>query len=71
MTQHGRRRHPAIILVLVALAAVMPRADTPAFHERFIFAGNRGHVHASSIVETPNGSLLAVWYENGPSNDAY
>lgn len=26
-----------------------------------------GHVHGSSIVETPGGSLIAVWYENGPA----
>jgi hypothetical protein len=26
---------------------------------------SRGHVHASCIVECPNGDLLAVWYENG------
>ncbi len=43
----------------------------PLLQERFIFTGDRGHVHASSIVETPNGSLFAVWYERGASNDAY
>ena len=47
------------------------RAETALHRERFIFAGDRGHVHASSVVETPNGSLLAVWYENGPANEAY
>ena len=26
---------------------------------------NHGHVHASCVVECPNGDLLAVWYENG------
>ena len=48
--------------------------DTPVvpfYRERFIFQSGRGHVHASSIVETPEGSLLAVWYENGPSNPGY
>lgn len=36
--------------------------------ERFIFEPNPQtpeHVHASCIVECPNGDLLAVWYENG------
>ena len=46
-------------------------STAPAYSERSIFSGDRGHVHASSIVETPKGSLLAVWYENGPPNDAY
>ena len=26
---------------------------------------SHGHVHASCIVEGPNGDLRAVWYENG------
>ena len=30
-----------------------------------VFTGPRGHVHASSIVETPSGALLVAWYENG------
>lgn len=71
--QHGRlRRRAAFILCLGTLSAAVPRADTAPLHrERFIVAGDRGHVHASSIVETPNGSLLAVWYESGAPNDAY
>jgi predicted neuraminidase len=35
-----------------------------------IFTGNRGHVHASSIVETPSGALLAAWYENADPDGA-
>lgn len=30
-----------------------------------VFTEARGHVHASSIVETPSGALLVAWYENG------
>jgi predicted neuraminidase len=73
------RRAAAVTLLLVAPGAppgaeIQRLASTdaaPVHRERFIFTGSRGHVHASSIVETPNGSLLAVWYENGPDNDAY
>jgi predicted neuraminidase len=32
---------------------------------------SHGHVHASCIVECPNGDLLAVWYENGPPLATY
>src|SRR5918997_1701562 len=74
MSSHhaGMRRQAAALFCAIALWAGAPRADTAPLHrERFIFAGDRGHVHASSIVETPGGSLLAVWYENGPPNDAY
>lgn len=30
-----------------------------------IFRASRGHVHASTLVETPSGGLYAAWYENG------
>jgi predicted neuraminidase len=70
MFQHGHDlRWSAAVSLLVCLCASFPRAQTNAlYRERFIFTGDRGHVHASSVVETPNGSLLAVWYENGPPN---
>lgn len=41
----------------------------PLYHSELIFdtaVQSHGHVHASCIVECPNGDLLAVWYENGP-----
>ena len=59
------------ILFLAGLSSFSDSARAPLHRERFIFQGDRGHVHASSIVQTPNGSLLAVWYENGPPNPAY
>jgi predicted neuraminidase len=61
----------AVVLASGAVAATSPQAATALHRERFIFAENRGHVHASSVVESPGGSMLAVWYENGPANDAY
>ena len=50
----------------IALAAGTPGAAI--FESAFIFEPDRdahGHVHASCIVECPNGDLRAVWYENG------
>jgi predicted neuraminidase len=38
------------------------------FEAEFIFDAAReshGHVHASCLIEGPNGDLRAVWYENG------
>jgi len=38
------------------------------FESEFIFeptVESHGHVHASCIIEEPNGALRAVWYENG------
>ncbi len=63
--RHARRPAAGLLCVVAILAAVAHAATAPLHHERFIFPADRGHVHASSIVETPNGSLLAVWYENG------
>jgi hypothetical protein len=69
---HPLRCGAIVAVAIVALCASFSVADTaPLYRERFIFSGDRGHVHASSIVETPDGSLLAVWYENGPQNPAY
>lgn len=42
------------------------------YESDFIFPqATRGHVHASCLVECPNGDLLAVWYENGPKLSSY
>jgi predicted neuraminidase len=72
----GRSAAAALVITAIAVAAgtassPAARAEDPLHRERFLFAGGRGHVHASSIVETPGGSMLAVWYENGPANEAY
>jgi len=44
--------------------------EGPVFGGEFVFdpgQGEHGHVHASCLVECPNGDLRAVWYENGPA----
>lgn len=74
MRDRGRRAAGVTLsaaLAAGALGAPLPAAQAPAApRERFIFSGERGHVHASSIVETPGGSLIAVWYENGVKRPA-
>ncbi|HTU99315.1 MAG TPA: exo-alpha-sialidase [Luteitalea sp.] len=52
----------AFLLVIVSLTGTP--ADEAIRSER-VFTEDRGHVHASSIVETPSGGLLVAWYENG------
>ena len=63
----------AIVLAgsLVASASLLSSAaGAPGkFEAGFIFdpvVESHGHVHASCIIEGPNGDLRAVWYENGP-----
>ncbi len=57
----------------VILFACSPYSQ-PLYESRMIFdpaKESHGHVHASCIVECPNGDLLAVWYENGPTREDY
>ena len=55
-------------ILLVGCAAFCSATEEPFLDGEFVFdpeAKSHGHVHASCIVECPNGDLLAVWYENG------
>src|SRR5690606_26034616 len=57
-----------IAVLMLALAVCARAQGEPLYEEQFIFdpqVESHGHVHASCIVETPEGNLLAVWYENG------
>jgi hypothetical protein len=57
-----------IALVLFFLAAVPVEAGEVLYESRFVYEPTEetpNHVHASCIVECPNGDLLTVWYENG------
>ena len=47
-------------LCFAALSAALS-AD-PAFHGELIFTPNDKHNHGSSIVQAPNGDLLACWF---------
>ena len=65
-TQTGRSPRAGTVLALVAsLGGVGTALSTDEFQSAVIFTDDRGHVHASSIVETPSGALFAAWYENG------
>ena len=58
-----RRIHLPLVALLCAAWAGMDAAED--FTTAAVFTDSRGHVHASSIVETPTGALLVAWYENG------
>ena len=58
----------AVLLTVGAWLATAAEAP-PLYEAQFVFdpkVESHGHVHASCIVECPNGDLRAVWYENGP-----
>ncbi|HEX6971833.1 MAG TPA: exo-alpha-sialidase [Limnochordia bacterium] len=50
----------------------MPQADmeSPSFHSEIIFPYQSSHVHAASVVELPDGSLLACWFEGSGERQA-
>jgi len=64
-------------LLCASLSAGDVLASEVLYEEQFVFAPedeSHGHVHASSIVQCPNGDLRVVWYENGtplPSSRYY
>lgn len=62
-----------ICLILIGLRFAIPcgttSADEPFYESEVVFVPSEelhGHVHASTILECPNGDLRVVWYENGP-----
>ena len=62
----------ATLFVFVTCPANVAVSREPFYAANPIFDPadhSRGHVHASTIVECPNGDLRAVWYENGTPLD--
>lgn len=64
MTSPLRVRLLACVLALAAGTTVAGQAPSD-ISSQVVFSSDRGHVHASSIVETPSGGLYVAWYENG------
>ena len=59
------RTRAAVVLALLTGATVTGSTAQDGLRSASVFTGDRGHVHASSIVETPSGALMVAWYENG------
>jgi len=45
-------------------------SDSELFKSRLIFPAQAKHVHSSSVVECPNGDLLAVWFHGSGERSA-
>jgi predicted neuraminidase len=52
----------ALLWLFVSSLAPSSRADEPVLERTAIFPANPKHNHASCVVETKSGRLLAVWY---------
>lgn len=55
-------KHLRAILFLAALA-MAGFAEEPAIEGELIFPPEHWHVHASCVVEAPNGDLLVCWFQ--------
>jgi len=56
-------------LTLFTLSSAVS-AESPSFESQLIFPARPDHNHAASIVECPNGDLLASWYRGHGERDA-
>ena len=59
-----------VALVVVAFLAAGTACAEPVFRTQNIFPTAGKHVHGSSIVECPNGDLLACWYHGSGERSA-
>lgn len=59
-----------IVPALVVLAATTPAAAGPFFQSVAVFPAEAKHNHASCVVETSNGDLLAAWYSGSGERSA-
>mgnify|MGYP001559147068 CR=1 FL=1 len=68
------RRQRGMLVALLALLAANPSpaapAETPRLETQLIFQPESWHVHASCVVELPNGDLLACWFHGSGERTA-
>jgi predicted neuraminidase len=53
----------ALLVLCVACGRNVPPADLAEFHAGIIFPYQNEHVHGSTLVQLPNGDLLAAWFQ--------
>ncbi len=63
------KKHAVILLPLFCVAVVAANAE-PSRKNQIIFPLQDKHVHGSSLVELPNGDLLAAWFHGSGERSA-
>ena len=63
-------RATLLLIGIAALSSVAFAAADAGLSKQFIFPLQEKHVHASSVVELPNGDLLAVWFHGSGERTA-
>lgn len=67
---HPPKLTAVIIISLVLAGRALPASGQESLQSRLIFPAQAKHVHSSSIVECPNGDLLAVWFHGSGERTA-
>ncbi len=60
-----------LLMTLMFLWPGVAAAAAPFHEERLVFPLQPQHVHSSSIIECPNGDLLAAWFQGSGERRAY
>jgi len=68
--KHQCRLSVAITSLTLLAGCAWAESDSDAFQSRLIFPAQDKHVHSSSVVEYPNGDLLAVWFHGSGERSA-
>lgn len=66
----GKAMRPLYMLAGAILAGSAAASAGPLYGSELIFPTQDKHVHASSIVECPNGDLLCCWFEGSGERQA-
>ena len=70
-TQGVRPAGKALLVATILVASTLAiRAEEAYFRSKLLFPLQDKHVHSSSIVETPNGDLLACWFHGSGERTA-
>jgi len=66
----SKKNKLVILLIFVGLFNFNLSAQKKKFDSTFIFPFQEKHVHSSSIIELPNGDIMACWFEGSGERNA-
>ena len=65
-----KKKRLFILMIFVGLFNYTLPAQKKKFDSTFIFPFQEKHVHSSSIIELPNGDMMACWFEGSGERNA-
>lgn len=64
------QRVGVVAIMLLVLAGSEAQAQAPVFRSEAIFPAQNDHTHGSTLVQLPNGDLLAGWFQGSGERQA-